>query len=450
MPRSRVFGIVQYARHEKTGKVLLTEKQITDALDKYKSIKQWAWIAHDHDIDDKGQPKPLHYHIAIDLGNTTKDVSDIARWFGVESQYVQVPKGRKGEPGRGRYLFRDLLEYLPHDKFPERGQYDDSAVHANFDWRAYLIEHTPRKDKEIVAAWISSIMRGEATISDCREDNSVVYINNLRKLKDAQAEYISSLPVPNMRMNFLVTGASSMGKTTLAKALARSLCPECKTDEACYHFVGSKDVPFENYSGQPVIIWDDARPLSLLDMLGGRDNLFRVFDPHPTKAMQNIKYGKISLVNKFNIFTTVLSYAEFLDGLAGQYKTKSGELIKSESRAQSYRRFPAIIQIRLEDFCLLVNNGWSETNTDFLHFREVMRFVGGVWRLRSRYQAQQIPAEIAEARAREKESAVLVPVVDEIKKLMPPEHDDSRDYAADMDAIDAELIGSAEWTYPAP
>ena len=89
--------------------------------------------------------------------------------------------------------------------------------------------------------------------------------------------------------------------------------------------------------------------------------------------MQNIKYGKVSIINKYNIFTTVLSYSEFLDGLAGQYKTKSGELIKSESRVQSYRRFPILFQIRLEDFSMLVNKGWHEGNTDFLHFAEVMR-----------------------------------------------------------------------------
>lgn len=448
--RSRVFNIMQYAAHPETGETLLTEATITAVLGKYKSIKQWAWIAHDHDVDADGNIKPLHYHIVIYTGSTPKDTSDVARWLGIAENFVDVPRGHKG---RGMDNFRDCVAYLTHENLPERGLYADEAVHANFDWRYYVDTvgcGKSRAMRQRVDAWISSILHGNATLADCLRDDEVLYVRNLRTLRDAQAEYISYLPVPDMRMNFLVTGESAMGKTTLAKALARSLCPEYKTDEACYHFVGSKDVPFELYAGQPVIIWDDARPETLLHALGGRDNLFRVFDPHPTRAAQNIKYGKINLVNKYNIFTSVLSYETFLDGLAGQYKNRYGELVKSESRVQSYRRFPVIFQIRLEDFCLLINSGWSEANTDFLHFREVMRFVSGVWRLRAHYQAQQIPAEIAEARARDKESAVLVPVVDEIKKLMPPEHDASRDYAADMDAIDAELIGGAEWTYPEP
>ena len=439
--RSRIFNVMQYAQHPDTGETLLTEDTITAALAKHKSIKQWAWIAHDRDIDEDGKPKPLHYHVVIDLGSTVLDSSAVAKWFKIPENYVDVP--------RGRGAFRDCVQYLTHEKCPERGKYPDGAVHANFDWRAYLAKHCTKKEKEIVSAWIGSIMQGNATINDCREDDSVIYINHLHKLRDAQSEYIASLPMPTTRMNFLVTGESAMGKTTLAKALARSLCPEYKTDDACYHFVGCKDVPFENYSGQPVIIWDDARPLSLMDMLGGRDNLFRVFDPHPNKSMQNIKYGKISLVNKYNIFTTVLSYEDFLDGLAGQYRDRNGDLVLSESRTQSYRRFPVIFQIRLEDFVMLINKGWHEGNTDFLHFAEVMRFVSGVWRLRSRYKAQQIPAEVYEPRAREKEATTLVPVVDKIKQLLPPEVENDRDYNADMEAIEAEVIGDASWTYPA-
>ena len=99
---------------------------------------------------------------------------------------------------------------------------------------------------------------------------------------------------------------------------------------------------------------------------------------------------------------------------------------------------------------MLINKGWHEGNTDFLHFAEVMRFVSGVWRLRSCYKAQQIPAEVYEPRAREKEATTLVPVVDKIKQLLPPEVENDRDYNADMEAIEAEVIGDASWTYPAP
>ena len=44
----------------------------------------------------------------------------------------------------------------------------------------------------------------------------------------------------------------------------------------------------------------------------------------------------------------------------------------------------------------------------------------------------------------------MLPVIDEVKKLMPPEVDEDRDYTKDMEAIETEVIGDASWTYPAP
>ena len=213
--RSRVFNVMQYAAHPETGETLLTEETITAVLGKYKSIKQWAWIAHDHDVDNDGNIKPLHYHIVIYTGSTPKDTSDVARWLGIAENFVDVPRGHKG---RGMDNFRDCVAYLTHENLPERGLYADEAVHANFDWRDYVDTvgcGKSRAMRQRVDAWISSILHGNATLADCLRDDEVLYVRNLRTLRDAQAEYISSLPVPDMRMNFLVTGESAMGKTTL-------------------------------------------------------------------------------------------------------------------------------------------------------------------------------------------------------------------------------------------
>ena len=343
-----------------------------------------------------------------------------------------------------------MLEYLPHDRFPQRGKYDDSDVHANFDWRGYIAAHADKNSKKIVADWICKLIGGECRLIDCCDEDNVLYINNQRKLQAARDEYISRLPMPPMRLNFLVTGASSMGKTTLARALARSLCPECQSDEECYHFVGSKQVPFDGYDGQPVIIWDDARPLTLIEMLGGRDNLLRVLDPHPSAGRQNVKYGHKSLVNRYNIITTIFDYEKFLDELAGQYTDKkTGKEVKAEAREQYYRRIPMIFRIRLEDFVVLMNKGWLDGKAEFLAFREVMRLVTGVWQLRARLRDKRVPAVLAENRAREQEAKILAPVVEQVTSLIPPEIDSDRDYTADIEAVEAELIGEAAWEYPA-
>ena len=434
--RSRIFNIVQYACHKDTGEALLTEERIKSALDKYRSIKQWAWIAHDHDIDDTGKIKPLHYHIVLYLGSTVKDTSDVARWFGIADNFVDVPKGHKG---RGLDNFRDCVAYLTHEKFPERGTYPDEAVHANVDGRSFVSSPSCASldsRRVIVEGWIKDIMQGQLSLDACRDQDSVLYILNLQKLRNAQSEYLRSLPAPAIRLNFAITGDSSMGKSTLAKALARSMFPGIR-DRDCYHVVGSTKTPFDGYTGQPVVIWDDARVPTLLETLGDRDNLLKVLDSHPTEALQNIKYGVVNLVNRINIFTTVTSYETFLDGLAGQYQDKYGNLVQSESRTQSYRRFPVIFRLDLSDFVMLMNKGWLVGNQEYMEFAETMRFVCGMWQLRNKYKG--LPVSIYEPRAREREAEMLAPAIAKINSLIPPEEDAGVDYAAMLKAADDEL-----------
>ena len=67
----------------------LTEEQIQQAIKGRKCIKQWAYICHDKDIDDNGEPKAPHWHIMLQF-NDTQDSKYIAKWFGIEEQYVTV------------------------------------------------------------------------------------------------------------------------------------------------------------------------------------------------------------------------------------------------------------------------------------------------------------------------------------------------------------------------
>lgn len=86
-----------------------------------------------------------------------------------------------------------------------------------------------------------------------------------------------------------------MEKVTPGKALARALYPELDDDEDIFFTIGAKNATFEGYDGQPVIIWDDRRDYSLLEELGGRENVFNVFDTIPQNLRQNIKYGSVKL-----------------------------------------------------------------------------------------------------------------------------------------------------------
>ena len=120
----------------------------------------------------------------------------------------------------------------------------------------------------------------------------------------------------------------------------------------------------------------------LLTVLGSRGNVFNVLDTHPTKQRQNIKYGSINLCNTVNIINSVQSYIEFLDGLAGEYTTKGGEVIKSEDKNQSYRRVPFIINLHESDFDLLVNRGFMEHNKNFQEYDEYKNITGNFQKVR--------------------------------------------------------------------
>lgn len=111
--------------------------------------------------------------------------------------------------------------------------------------------------------------------------------------------------------------------------------------------VGAPGSAFEGYDGQPVLIWNDRRAYDLLNELNGRGNVFNVFDTHPSRQRQNVKYSSINLANKVNIVNSVENYIHFLDGLSGEYHDKDGNLHESEmsEKIQAYRRFPLIIVI---------------------------------------------------------------------------------------------------------
>ena len=114
-----------------------------------------------------------------------------------------------------------------------------------------------------------------------------------------------------------------------------------------------------------------------------------MFDTHPTKQLQNVKYSSINLINSVNIVNSIQPYLEFLDGLAGEY-VKNGVLQKSEEKEkkQSYRRFPFIIPLYEEDFAILLNKGFMYNNDDFLQYEEYTRIRGNMQRIKEKALAK--------------------------------------------------------------
>ena len=376
--RRKIFNIMQYLKHPDTGEELINELVVKQALEvlKAKEGMKYAYILHDKDRKEDGTLKPPHYHIVLSFKNIVS-ITEIAKAFRIETQYVSVPKAHKW-----RNAFLDCVEYLTHseEKQQELGKYlyDDSEVFANFDWKTAIEleknKKTNAEKAEILESWVAMVANGEMTLDDCRKEDRVLFIKNQPLIERAHSDYLAKLKIPGLRINYYVYGGGGTGKGLMSRAIARSLYPNL-TDEEAFFEIGSDRVLFDSYRGQPCIIWNDFRAGDLINALGGRGAVFETFDTIPTTRRQNVKYGSTKLFNSINIVNSVDDYETFLNGLAGEYTDKNGNFHESEDKNQSYRRFPIIIPINSDSFDILINKGFYQQNREFQQYIE-MRDVG--------------------------------------------------------------------------
>ena len=389
----RTFNICQYEVNPKSGEDLhFNEENILECVS-HKTIKKWAYICHDKDIatsEDEatngfkeGTLKPKHWHIVLKT-DKAMEIDTISKWLGIPSNFIDVPRG-------GNRAFLDCVQYLTHEdsKQQEKGKhlYRDDEVKSNFDFRKELDERDANikkygQDLSPIQQLYHDVLYGGKTIKECIEEDKILYMEHFDKIEKYRLEYIKQQRPPQTRLNYYVCGSGGVGKDLISRAIARSLFPQYENDDDIFFIVGADKATFEGYDGQPVIIWSDFRAYDLIDVLGSRGNVFRVFDTHPTKQRQNVKYSSINLINSVNIVNSVQPYLEFLDGLAGEYM-KNGVLQKSEEKEkkQSYRRFPFIIPLYEQDFALLLNKGFMYNSDEFLQYEEYTRIRGNMQRI---------------------------------------------------------------------
>lgn len=457
--RARIFNVMQYEKHPETGDTLLTEAVIHKAL-QHQGIEFYAYILHNSDPrtqeeydrymkeHDGAQPqwnvgdiKPPHWHIVLKFKNPS-DTKTVAKWLGIQENFVQVPKGM----GPGKFL--DCVGYLTHEDPKQQAAgkhlYPDEAVHANFDFRKALNERNEKKlqsgGKELSHRdqVRYDVLYNGKTIRQVIEDDVCAYMNDYQTLEKLRMRYISSQKPPAVRINFYIEGKGGSGKGLMSRGLARSLYPELHEDEDIFFEVGAKGAAFEGYDGQPVIIWNDHRAIDLLTELNGRGNVFNVFDTHPTKQKQNVKYGSVYLGNSVNIVNSVQPYEEFLDGLAGEYCDRYGEDHKSEDKGQSYRRFPIIIPIHENDFDILLNRGFKDNSNEFEQYLAYRHVQGCMQTIAQRCQQN-------EDLARELERKTVKPIVDLHKELVS-----SYEQETDEDQIRKEFADYGTMKNPEP
>lgn len=359
--RKRIFNISQYVKHVETGEDIIDEEKIKLALEDFGKCK-YAYILHDKDVKEDGTEKPAHFHIVIQTENPVSAIV-VAKRFDILPNFIEFPKGKNA--------FGDCCEYLTHEneRQQEKGKhlYSDEEIKANFDFRALVNETIEKRlnaelrgEMTEKTFYFSKIRNGEMTLNDVLREDINFYYDHERELKYFRSVYLQEVAeMPKTRLNFYVYGEGGAGKDSMSRALARSLYPDEEDDSKIFFVVGNDNVLFDGYDGQPVLIWSDFRAEDLFRTFNyKRGMIFKIFDTHPVRFNLNVKYGKINLINKYNIVNSVQSYKNFLDGLSGEYTDREKNLHKAEDKKQSYRRFPAIIPIRTDDFDIMINKGF--------------------------------------------------------------------------------------------
>lgn len=406
--RGKVFEITQQKEY-------LSEETIKQAL-QFKTIKKWEYLLHDKDIDPNGNKVKDHWHIVIYCPNK-QYLSVIAKWFGVlEHRVKRYAEGAFLE--RLMYGLHETIEAVAEHKY----HYDDSEVKANFDFRAEINERIDKMNKygkelsERDEIRHKVLYEGLSISELCSTmEGQLAYQNDYAALDKLRIKYIQEYALmPQVRINYYVCGKGGDGKNLMCKALARALCPEIppEREEDIFFEVGAGNVTFDGYDGQPVVIWNDFRAMELLKVLGGRGNVFKVFDTFPSgRGRQNIKYGSITLINRINIVNSVQDYTEFLDGLAGDYTKQDGTTVElAEDKGQSYRRFPFIIPLHETDFDLLMNKGIFDGTREYEQYIQFQNIRGSMKHIATLLNNDP-------EKRRELENKTVAPIVEKHKML---------------------------------
>lgn len=239
----------------------LTLEQLDKALGEHmKAIESFAYILHDKDTYTKeeeqqdsahkeGQPKEPHFHCMIKLCESRRR-SDVASWFGLPERHIQDSKSRN---------YGKMLLYLIHENAPEKHQYKESEVVANFSYSEYLAEVRKGERKKAADVRIREITNAIATGAirkyNIHEFVSVEeydkYRSHINNAFDYRATMLEQQNTRNMEVIYIY-GDGGLGKSTYAETIA-------KRKGMSYKRSASERDPLAPYKGQDCFILEDVR-----------------------------------------------------------------------------------------------------------------------------------------------------------------------------------------------
>ena len=284
-----------------------------DTIKRYKTIKKYALICHDKDYNDKGVLESPHYHIYLNFGRATVSFDMVAKWFGIEPQYVNKIK-RTGS----------ILEYLTHsnDSAQSKHQYSPEEVTANFDFV---------KEAEIEKTFGDftkySYAKQLEYVHSLSPDKQLKYYSELKKRWQLECDYRSLQPDRDIDVVFIY-GTPGAGKSTYAKRMLEKMGYD-------YCISSSSNDPFQDYKGQWGIILDDIR-----DRWFSFEDILKCLDNHTASTMFG-RYNNKVFDGKIIVLTSTIPPWYWYRApirIKGQYVCVSDEDLN-----QFYRRISCYI-----------------------------------------------------------------------------------------------------------
>lgn len=307
-----------------------------------KLFKNYAFILHDKDVNEKEMSiaikeqgtdsvplilKEPHIHLVLELAEATK-ITTVANKLGVPENCVERIKQKIK---RGKRWFSDVsgaLEYLYHGNAPTKYQYDiDEIITSNgYDIEKRIAEGKIEREKMMsLVNLLSKIEAGEIKKYQVVDHIGMdTYIENKRDI-EAAFEYYQLKNKQNVDRDltvYYISGASGVGKTSVAKYMAQK-----QGQAICIS--GANNDPLENYMGEEVLVLDELRPDTMT-----MDNLLKLIDKN-TRSMAKSRYRNKNIEADTIVITSIYTLDEF-------YRKMQ---VKDEPIVQLKRRIAAVIEV---------------------------------------------------------------------------------------------------------
>ena len=300
-----------------------TPENVQKFIDGWSSVKDYAYILHDKDKkDDNTTPREPHIHLMLRFNNAihTSAILARAKKVGIPADSITENRIQKMKS------WSAALNYLTHrdEHKPWKHVYDTAEVQSNFDWQlesesahqAKQLRADKGREKEIVDMICSGEIR-EYMLSDYIEPYEEVMYNKAINTAFARVTREMQQETDREMQVIFISGSSGSGKDTFAISL-------CESEGKEYYRCSTGNNPFDDYKGQPVIIWSDARDSSMKaqDVLALLDNHYA--------CSQGARYKNKSLITcEVFIITSIKDIHEW-------YKNAFSK--QNEDRRQLYRR----------------------------------------------------------------------------------------------------------------